>query len=67
MNIIDDLELNEKSRNALIEEKIFSREFCKPLVILAGYGAKDLSSTIMNYNGKKLRGGRYQAKKRKQV
>ena len=59
---IDDLELNEKSRNAL-EEKIFSREFCKPLVILAGYGAKDLSSTIMNYNGKKLRGGRFKRNK----
>ena len=60
--LIDDLELNENSRNAL-EEKIFSREFCKPLVILAGYGARDLHSTIMNFNGKKLRGGRYKPKK----
>jgi hypothetical protein len=60
--LIDDLDLSENSRNALIE-KIFSREFCKPLVILAGYGATDLHSTIMNYNGKKLRGGRYKPKR----
>ena len=60
--LIDNLELNEESRNALIE-KIFSREFCKPLVILAGYGARDLGPTIMNYNGKKLRGGRFKPKK----
>ena len=59
--LIDDLELNENSQ--ALEEKIFSREFCKPLVILAGYGARDLHSTIMNYNGKKLRGGRFKRKK----
>ena len=39
--IIEDLGLGQKSRDELIA-KIFSREFCKPLVILAGYGAKDL-------------------------
>ena len=59
--IIEDLGLGQKSRDELIA-KIFSREFCKPLVILAGYGATDLRSTIMNYNGKKLR-GRYKPKK----
>ena len=62
--VIEDLCLGKKSRDDLIE-RIFSREFCKPLVILAGYGATDLHSTIMNFNGKKLRGGRYQPKKGK--
>ena len=38
---------------------IFTRDFCKPLVMITGYGARDLASTIMNLNGKKRRGGRF--------
>lgn len=31
---------------------IFTREICKPLVMLAGYGAKDYSSPLFNKEGK---------------
>ena len=62
--IIKDLGLGQESRDKLVG-RIFDREFCKPLVILAGYGAKHLGYAIMNYNGKKLRGGKYKPKKGK--
>lgn len=35
-----------------LSEGIFTREICKPLVMLAGYGAKDYSSPLFNKEGK---------------
>ena len=56
--IIDQICQNEKSKMNLIEG-IITRDFCKPLVMVTAYGAKDLASQIMNLNGKKNRRGRY--------
>ena len=42
---------NDKIMTAL-SNGIFTREMCKPLVMLAGYGAKDFSSTLFNKEGK---------------
>ena len=42
---------DDKIMTALARE-IFTREICKPLVMLAGYGAKDYSSPLFNKEGK---------------
>ena len=55
---------SKSSKKALIEG-IFTRDFCKPLVMITGYGARDLASPIMNLNGKKRRGGRFKLGKDK--
>ena len=56
--IIDVICQTEESKQHLTAG-IFTRGFCKPLVMITGYGAKDLASSIMNMNGKKNRRGRY--------
>ena len=62
--IIDEICQTEESKDNLISG-LLTRGFCKPLVMITGYGAKDLGSQIMNMNGKKNRGGRYKPKKDK--
>ena len=49
----------------ILIDGIFTRDFCKPLVMITGYGARDLASQIMNLNGKKRRGGRFKPSKDK--
>ena len=53
---------SEEMQQVLIDG-IFTRDFCKPLVMITGYGAKDLASQIMNLNGKKRRSGRFKPSK----
>ena len=62
--IIEEICQTEESKDNLISG-LLTRGFCKPLVMITGYGAKDLGSQIMNMNGKKNRGGRYKPKKDK--
>ena len=62
--IIDEICQTEESKDNLISG-LLTRGFCKPLVLITGYGAKDLGTPIMNMNGKKNRRGRYKPKKGK--
>ena len=62
--VIDKICQTEESKDNLISG-LLTRGFCKPLVMITGYGAKDLASQIMNMNGKKKCGGRYKPKKGK--
>ena len=64
--IIDQICQNEKSKINLIEG-IITRDFCKPLVMVTAYGAKDLASQIMNLNGKRIEGGGTNRKKEKNL
>lgn len=61
--LIDTICSTNESKNILIDG-IFTRDFCKPLVMITGYGASDLASQIMNLNGKKRRGGRFKPSKK---
>ena len=60
--IIEQICSSENSKQ-ILTNGIFTRDFCKPLVMITGYGATDLKSQIMNLNGKKLRSGRFKPSK----
>ena len=48
-----------KEEQELLVKHLFSRDICKPLVMITGYGAKELKDPLMNLNGKKNKPGWY--------
>ena len=48
-----------KKEQGLLVKYLFSRDICKPLVMITGYGAKELKDPLMNLNGKKNKPGWY--------
>ena len=48
-----------KEEQELLVKSLLSRDICKPLVMITGYGAKSLKDPLMNLNGKKNKPGWY--------